>query len=90
MIETGTHTQTGKDGSQKKVKCEYLKCKNTSGKCKSQSHVFKVIASGTHKVRQHLKACNPARYLELCPGAPPSSLTPSDPRIPLLGSNSAP
>lgn len=71
VIETGTHTQTGKDGSQKKVKCEYLKCKNTSGKCKSQSHVFKVIASGTHKVRQHLKACNPARYLELCPGAPP-------------------
>ena len=42
----------------------------TSGKCKSQAHVFKVIACGTHKIRQHLKACNPMRFLEICPGAP--------------------
>ena len=44
----------------KEVKCEYLKCKNSSGKCKSQNHVFKVIASGTNKIREHLKVCNPA------------------------------
>ena len=36
IIETGSHTQTGKDGSTKVVKCEYL----NSGKCKSQAHVF--------------------------------------------------
>ena len=65
VIETGTHMQKCKDGAMKTVKCEYMKCKNSSGKCKSQQHVFKVIASGTHKIRAHLKTCNPARYLEL-------------------------
>ena len=60
LIETSKHMQKGKGGIMKEVKCEYLKCKNSSGKCKSQNHVFKVIASGTNKIREHLKVCNPA------------------------------
>ena len=38
MIEKGTHEQKVRDGVIKVVKCEYMRCKNTSGKCKSQNH----------------------------------------------------
>lgn len=70
LVDTGRHTQKCKDGKEKQVKCEYFKCIKSSGKCKSQNHVFKVINSGTMKIRTHLRVCNPARYLEICGAAP--------------------
>ena len=69
-VDVGTHIQTMRSGGTKEVKCEFLKCKNTSGSCKSQTHIFKVINSGTHKIREHLKVCNPARFLEISGGSP--------------------
>ena len=60
-VSSGTHQVKQRDGAAKEVKCEYWRCKNTSGKCKTREP-FKVVSKATTKMLAHLKRCNPAAY----------------------------
>ena len=64
FLSTGRHTVSKRNGTSKEHDCEFWKCLNTGGSCKTRTP-FKVVNKASGKLFAHLKVCNVAAHTRI-------------------------